>query len=160
GYQIKPHMYATIENLPTFLVELSKVLANPVNSQVARVASSSIKNLLTSKDPDVKAKYQHRWVAIDVNACWEIKSYVLWTLGMKNYQPSSASQCVAGIASAEKRVNRWPQLIPQLVANVSDPNCTEHIKELILECTATHYAKYKSSRNSQLLSPMFVKSQL
>lgn len=62
---------------PTFLVELSKVLANPGNTQVARVAAGlQVKNSLTSKDPDVKAQYQQRWLAIDANARREIKNYV------------------------------------------------------------------------------------
>lgn len=62
---------------PTFLVELSKVLANPGNTQVARVAAGlQVKNSLTSKDPDVKTQYQQRWLAIDANARCEIKNYV------------------------------------------------------------------------------------
>lgn len=62
---------------PTFLVELSKVLANPGNTQVARVAAGlQVKNSLTSKDPDVKTQYQQRWLAIDTNARREIKNYV------------------------------------------------------------------------------------
>lgn len=62
---------------PTFLVELSRVLANPGNSQVARVAAGlQIKNSLTSKDPDIKAQYQQRWLAIDANARREVKNYV------------------------------------------------------------------------------------
>ncbi|XP_064172369.1 importin subunit beta-1 [Anguilla rostrata] len=125
---------AAIENLPTFLVELSKVLANPGNSQVARVAAGlQVKNSLTSKDPDVKTQYQQRWLAIDSNARREIKNYVLQTLGTETYRPSSASQCVAGIACAEIPVNQWPELIPQLVANVTDPSSTEHMKESTLE---------------------------
>ena len=60
---------AAVENLPTFLVELSRVLANPGNSQVARVAAGlQINNSLTSKDPDIKAQYQQRWLPIDANA--------------------------------------------------------------------------------------------
>uniref|UniRef100_A0A3B5BGR1 Karyopherin subunit beta 1 n=1 Tax=Stegastes partitus TaxID=144197 RepID=A0A3B5BGR1_9TELE len=125
---------AAIENLPTFLVELSKVLANPGNTQVARVAAGlQVKNSLTSKDPDVKTQYQQRWLAIDGNARREIKNYVLQTLGTETYRPSSASQCVAGIACAEIPVNQWPELIPQLVANVTDPSSTEHMKESTLE---------------------------
>uniref|UniRef100_A0A671W630 Karyopherin (importin) beta 1 n=1 Tax=Sparus aurata TaxID=8175 RepID=A0A671W630_SPAAU len=119
---------------PTFLVELSKVLANPGNTQVARVAAGlQVKNSLTSKDPDVKTQYQQRWLAIDANARREIKNYVLQTLGTETYRPSSASQCVAGIACAEIPVNQWPELIPQLVANVTDPSSTEHMKESTLE---------------------------
>uniref|UniRef100_A0A667WUH3 Karyopherin (importin) beta 1 n=1 Tax=Myripristis murdjan TaxID=586833 RepID=A0A667WUH3_9TELE len=125
---------AAIENLPTFLVELSKVLANPGNTQVARVAAGlQVKNSLTSKDPDVKTQYQQRWLAIDANARREIKTFVLQTLGTETYRPSSASQCVAGIACAEIPVSQWPELIPQLVANVTDPSSTEHMKESTLE---------------------------
>ncbi|GCB65116.1 hypothetical protein scyTo_0009924, partial [Scyliorhinus torazame] len=119
---------------PTFLVELSKVLANPGNSQVARIAAGlQIKNSLTSKDLDVKTQYQQRWLAIDTNARREIKTFVLQTLGTETYRPSSASQCVAGIACAEIPVVQWPELIPHLVANVTNPNSTEHMKEATLE---------------------------
>lgn len=53
------------------------MLANPGNSQVARVAAGlQIKNSLTSKDPDIKAQYQQRWLAIDANARREVKNYV------------------------------------------------------------------------------------
>uniref|UniRef100_A0A2K5PJD0 Importin N-terminal domain-containing protein n=1 Tax=Cebus imitator TaxID=2715852 RepID=A0A2K5PJD0_CEBIM len=124
-------------DLPTFLVELSRVLANPGNNEVARVAAGlQIKNSLTPKEPkylDIKAQYQQRWLAIDANAQGEVKNYVLQTLGTETYQPSSASQCVAGIACAEIPVNQWPELIPQLVANVTNPNSTEHMKESTLE---------------------------
>lgn len=30
-------------------------------------------------------------------------------------------------------MNQWPELIPQLVANVTDPSSTEHMKESTLE---------------------------
>lgn len=30
-------------------------------------------------------------------------------------------------------MNQWPELIPQLVANVTNPNSTEHMKESTLE---------------------------
>lgn len=62
-----------------------------------------------------------------------LPSQVLQTLGTETYRPSSASQCVAGIACAEIPVNQWPELIPQLVANVTNPNSTEHMKESTLE---------------------------
>lgn len=55
------------------------------------------------------------------------------TLGTETYRPSSASQCVAGIACAEIPVVQWPELIPHLVANVTNPNSTEHMKEATLE---------------------------
>uniref|UniRef100_A0A3B3Z9D2 Importin N-terminal domain-containing protein n=2 Tax=Periophthalmus magnuspinnatus TaxID=409849 RepID=A0A3B3Z9D2_9GOBI len=125
---------AAMENLPLFLVELSKVLANPGNTQVARVAAGlQIKNSVTSKDPELKAQYQQRWLAIDVNARKEIRKYVLQTLGTENYRPSSASQCVAGIACAEIPVNQWPDLIQELMKNMTNPQSTEHMRESTLE---------------------------
>lgn len=125
---------AATQNLPLFLVELSKVLANPGNTQVARVAAGlQIKNSLTSKDPELKAQYQQRWLAIDGNARKEIKKYVLQTLGTENYRPSSASQCVAGIACAEIPVNQWPDLVQDLMKNMTNPQSTEHMRESTLE---------------------------
>ncbi|XP_072298908.1 importin subunit beta-1 [Eucyclogobius newberryi] len=125
---------AAMENLPLFLVELSKVLANPGNTQVARVAAGlQIKNSVTSKDPELKATYQQRWLAIDANARKEIKKYVLQTLGTENYRPSSASQCVAGIACAEIPVSQWPDLVQELVKNMTNPQSTEHMRESTLE---------------------------
>lgn len=58
---------------------------------------------------------------------------VLQTLGTETYRPSSASQCVAGIACAEIPMSQWPELIPQLVANVTNQHSTEHMKESTLE---------------------------
>lgn len=125
---------AATQNLPLFLVELSKVLANPGNTQVARVAAGlQIKNSLTSKDPELKAQYQQRWLAIDGNARKEIKKFVLQTLGTENYRPSSASQCVAGIACAEIPVNQWPDLVQDLMKNMTNPQSTEHMRESTLE---------------------------
>lgn len=64
---------------------------------------------------------------------WIRAHQVLQTLGTETYRPSSASQCVAGIACAEIPVTQWPELIPQLMANVTDPSSTEHMKESTLE---------------------------
>lgn len=56
------------------------MLANPGNTQVARVAAGlQVKNSLTSKDPDVKTQYQQRWLAIDSSARREIKNYVCFS---------------------------------------------------------------------------------
>lgn len=64
------------------------MLANPGNSQVARVAAGlQIKNSLTSKDPDIKAQYQQRWLAIDANARREVKNYVSNFISFWSCQP-------------------------------------------------------------------------
>lgn len=84
---------------------------------------------------DKKLKYFdscYRWSRTWLN-CWSFFLQVLQTLGTETYRPSSASQCVAGIACAEIPMNQWPELIPQLVANVTNQHSTEHMKESTLE---------------------------
>ncbi|KAM7328629.1 hypothetical protein ACRRTK_012721 [Alexandromys fortis] len=47
--------HAVVENLPKVHVELSRVLANPGNSQAARFGTGlPIKNSLTWTDPDIE----------------------------------------------------------------------------------------------------------
>ncbi|CAB1431208.1 unnamed protein product [Pleuronectes platessa] len=121
-FRILSHEAGRVVESTTFLVELSKVLANPGNTQVARVAAGlQVKNSLTSKDPDVKTRYQQRWLAIDANARREIKNYVLQTLGTENVSAELGVAVRRRIACAEIPVNHWPELIPQLVANVTEP---------------------------------------
>uniref|UniRef100_A0A8C4QZJ4 Karyopherin (importin) beta 1 n=1 Tax=Eptatretus burgeri TaxID=7764 RepID=A0A8C4QZJ4_EPTBU len=126
--------HAAVENLPAFLMELCKVLANPTNSQVARMAAGiQIKNSLTSKDQEIKTRHQQRWLSVDAASRSQMKSCVIQTLGTEAYRPSSAAQCIAGIACAEIPVDQWPDLIPQLTANVTNISSTEQMKEATLE---------------------------
>ncbi|XP_019637100.1 PREDICTED: importin subunit beta-1-like isoform X3 [Branchiostoma belcheri] len=121
-------------NLPQFILALSKVLADPGNSQVARMAAGlQLKNQLTSKDPTMQVQYQQRWLSMDMNIRAEIKNNVLQTLGTETTRPSSAAQCVAGIACAEVPHNQWPGIIQHLAANVTTPGRTEQVKEATLE---------------------------
>lgn len=51
-------------NIPEFLKALSDVLVGAGNSAVARMAAGlQLKNQLTSKDPQIKQQYQHRWLS-------------------------------------------------------------------------------------------------
>uniref|UniRef100_A0A8C9EN56 Karyopherin subunit beta 1 n=1 Tax=Pavo cristatus TaxID=9049 RepID=A0A8C9EN56_PAVCR len=124
---------------PTFLVELSRVLANPGNSQVARVAAGlQIKNSLTSKDPDIKAQYQQRWLAIDANARREVKNYVSPSFPFSSgFEPAELSW-------------QWAQL-PSWVASVgflpcrSSSDCSpvpgERLRAVLCEHTHPHRAR-------------------
>ncbi|XP_035661965.1 importin subunit beta-1-like isoform X2 [Branchiostoma floridae] len=126
---------AAEKNLPEFIVTLSKVLADPANSQVARMAAGlQLKNQLTSKDPALQVQHQQRWLSMDMNIRAEIKNNVLQTLGTETTRPSSAAQCVAGIACAELPHNQWPGIIAHLAGNVTAmPARTEAVKEATLE---------------------------
>lgn len=55
------------------------------------------------------------------------------TLGTEAEHYRSAAQCVAYIASTEIPQNLWPDVIPTLVANVTNAQATESLKESSLE---------------------------
>ena len=143
---------------PGFLVALAAVLADVSKSEGARMAAGlQFKNYLTSKDADVKVKYQVQWMSMDAAVRTHIKSLVsrgpvlriqqgfrccvracvilqvLGTLGTENQKLRSASQCVAYIAAAEVQIDGWPELIPTLLNSVTSPQSTEQLKEASLD---------------------------
>ncbi|XP_072181023.1 importin subunit beta-1-like [Diadema setosum] len=126
---------AASRDLPGFLNQLAVILADANNGQVARIAAGlQLKNALTSKDPTVKLAYQQRWLSLSMDVRNNVKHQVLLTLGTEEHRPSSAAQCIAGIACAELPSELWPELIPQLVNNVLNPaQGTELLKESSLE---------------------------
>lgn len=64
---------AASNNHPDFLKALSDVLAHPGNSPVSRMAAGlQLKNQLTSKDENVKLKFQAKWLQLPE----DIRSYV------------------------------------------------------------------------------------
>ncbi|CAH1388967.1 unnamed protein product [Nezara viridula] len=126
--------HAAQTNLAEFLQTLSHILQHGGNSPVARMAASlQLKNNLTSKDQNIKAQYQARWLAFPEETRMYIKKNILGALGTENTRPSSAAQCVAYVAVAEIPVGQWPDLIPTLSANVTGPTSTEIMKEATLE---------------------------
>ena len=58
---------------------------------------------------------------------------VIRTLGTETERYRSAAQCVAYIAATEIPQNLWPEVIPTLVANVTNMQATEALKESSLE---------------------------
>ncbi|XP_072031323.1 importin subunit beta-1-like isoform X2 [Amphiura filiformis] len=125
---------AAATDLSVFQMELARVLANPENSHVARVAAGlQLKNTLTSKDLAIKMAQQERWLQLSKELRQSVKDLVLQTLGTESHRPSSAAQCVACIACAEIPSNQWPELIPRLVQNVTNAISTETLKESTLE---------------------------
>ena len=60
-----------------FQTELAKVLANPDNSHVARMAAGlQLKNTLTSKDLAIKMAQQQRWLQLSKELRQSIKDLV------------------------------------------------------------------------------------
>lgn len=48
-------------------------------------------------------------------------------------RPSTAAQCVAYIACTELPQGTWPEMMPILTSNVTNPASTEMVKEASLE---------------------------
>ncbi|KAF8793909.1 Importin subunit beta-1 like protein [Argiope bruennichi] len=125
---------AAANNLPEFLKSLSNVLQNASNTPVARMAAGlQLKNALTSKDLEIRLKYQERWLQFPAEIRNYVKQNVLSALGTETIRPSSAAQCVAYIAVAELPRGEWPELIQMLTQNVTNANSTEMTKEATLE---------------------------
>ncbi|XP_033101755.1 importin subunit beta-1-like [Anneissia japonica] len=125
---------AALENLPAFLLELSRVLSDPGNTQVVRIAAGlQLKNYLTSKDATIRLQCQKRWIQVSADVKQSIKNLVMKTLGTEAPGHSTAAQCIACIACAELPQGHWPELIESLVANVTSANSTESLKESTLE---------------------------
>lgn len=103
------------------------------NSIVRTAAGLQLKNALTSKDNNLKAECQTRWLSLPDEARNYVKIKVLSTLGTESSRPSSAAQCVAYIAVAELPFNLWPDLIRLLTQNVTNITSTEMMKEATLE---------------------------
>ncbi len=113
---------------------LSEALSNINNDAVIRMAAAlQLKNHLTSKDVEIRQQVQNRWLSFPENVRNYIKQNVVNALGTENSRPSSAAQCVAYIAVAELPQNLWPDLMPLLTQNVTNPSSTEMMKESTLE---------------------------
>ena len=76
------------------------------------------------------------------------------TLGTESEHLRSAAQCVAYIAATEIHVNQWPEVIPTLVANVTNIQATEALKESSLEALGYICEELVSSRG--FFSPLFL----
>ncbi|XP_055632627.1 importin subunit beta [Toxorhynchites rutilus septentrionalis] len=94
---------AAATNLPGFLQTLSDVLACASYSPVARMAAGlQLKNQLTSKELNIKIRYQQRWLSFPENIRELIKTNIIGSLGTESTRPSSAAQCVAYVAMRQE----------------------------------------------------------
>ncbi|XP_062583910.1 importin subunit beta-1-like [Saccostrea cucullata] len=117
-------------DLHGLLTSLSRILNNVAKSNVARTqAGLQLKNSLYIKDPGIKTGYQQKWLSILEEIRKRIKTIVLASLGTEATSQSTAAQCVAYIACAELPAGLWPDLIPLLVNNATNPQTSEEIKE-------------------------------
>ena len=117
-----------------FLQALADVLYNQQNPPVVRAAAGlQLKNQLTARDESQRQQQQEKWRTLPDPTRLYIKERVLQALGTEVFRPSSAPQCVAYIAIIELPENKWPELIPALISNVSNPESTQQLRLASLE---------------------------
>ncbi|PIN26309.1 Karyopherin (importin) beta 1 [Handroanthus impetiginosus] len=123
------------QNLPGFLLSLSVELSNdgkPTESR--RLAGIVLKNSLDAKETERKEQLLQQWVAIDLSFKSQIKASLLNTLSSSVREAShTASQVVAKIASIEIPRKEWLELVPSLLANMTQPDRPPSLKQATLE---------------------------
>lgn len=133
---------------PEFIKQLSEVLTNISNDNVARSAAGlQLKNALTSKDEEIRQQFQQRWLSLPEDVRVYVKRNVVSALGTEQQRPSAAAQCVAYIAVAELPHGLWPDVIHHLTANVTNPSryCLHNLVSL-----AGHVLAFAFNLNYQL----------
>lgn len=94
------------------LKQLSEILVNVNQNELTRAqAAIQLKNSIYSKDENLKAQYQERWLQIAEEARTYIKNNCIQAIGTETKRPSQAAQCVGYIACAELPRGLWPECI-------------------------------------------------
>ena len=113
-------------NRPQYLATLAHELRQDDKPAESRMLAGLIlKNELRSENDAAKDKQlKKQWFAIDDAGRAQIKSLALETvIRSQNHQArKTAAQVVSAVAVAELPLNRWPELLPALLAAVQPPS--------------------------------------
>ncbi|CAI9097287.1 OLC1v1033676C2 [Oldenlandia corymbosa var. corymbosa] len=123
------------QNLPAYLLSLSIQISDgskPVDTR--RLAGIMLKNSLDAKDAARKDVLTQQWVAIDPTTKSQVKTLLVNTLASSEREAShAAAQVIAKIASIEIPRKEWPELIGQLLANMTQQDRPASLKQATLE---------------------------
>jgi len=111
-----------IQSLPQFMVALANELSGEDRSENSRqLAGLHLKNLLSARDPLMSIEKKKRWyTAVDTNSRNEIKTASLTVLRSPKPQAAHAGALVvAKIGALELREKQWPELLSQLLENMT-----------------------------------------
>lgn len=126
---------AARDRFQDYLAMLSRELANEQSQPAIRTAAGlALKNALTAKDVNRRQEYQAKWRAMDDMSRVQIKESVrqlveraitnnqaITTLHSRDTKAGqAAAQFISAIAAVELPNDQWPDLMPRLVANVSE----------------------------------------
>jgi len=113
---------AYTNHFPAYVAMLSQELASENSpSHIRNAAGLALKNTLTAKEAVRREEYHHRWITLEDSTKQQIKQSALQTLNSHDQKAGqSAAQYIAAISAIEVPRNEWPELMPQLVQNVSE----------------------------------------
>eukprot|EP01112_Ceratiomyxa_fruticulosa_P013181 TRINITY_DN3691_c0_g1_i3.p1 TRINITY_DN3691_c0_g1~~TRINITY_DN3691_c0_g1_i3.p1 ORF type:complete len:854 (-),score=220.38 TRINITY_DN3691_c0_g1_i3:421-2982(-) len=124
------------QNRPLYMYSLAVELSNERKpSQARRLSGIVLKNLLYSREEARNAQLAEQWVAMDVNVRTQIKQLILACLASPLFEARHTSaQVCAKIALVELPRALWPELIQQLVNNMTSlPAPADELKQATLE---------------------------
>ncbi|KAL2259427.1 hypothetical protein VTK26DRAFT_6902 [Humicola hyalothermophila] len=125
--------HAAENNFSQYLLTLVQALANEnAEGHIRAAAGLALKNAFTSREFARQAAVQAKWLnQTDQETKTQVKQMALQTLSSANAQAGQATaQVVAAIAAIELPRNQWPDLMHNLVRNVSEG--TQHQKQASL----------------------------
>ncbi|OCF59034.1 importin subunit beta-1 [Kwoniella mangroviensis CBS 10435] len=113
---------AARDNFHGYLHTLAVELANESQDLNVRYAAGlAFKNAIAARDAINQPQLTERWLALPDTATAPLKQSVLSTLGSPQHRAGAvAATCVSAIAAIELPVNKWPELIPQLLEFVGN----------------------------------------
>ncbi|KAF8473434.1 armadillo-type protein [Kalaharituber pfeilii] len=114
---------AATEHFAEYVKLLSAELANEQNQTFIRSAAGlALKNAFSARERTRLLEVQQKWLTqVDAAIKTEVKQNALTTLASQTNQAgNAAAQFIAAVAAIELPRNEWPELMPQLVRNVSE----------------------------------------
>ncbi|KAH7727518.1 importin subunit beta-1 [Aphelenchoides avenae] len=121
-------------NYPEFVKQLAIVLSTTsAIAYVRQAAGLQLKNTLVAKEDTTRQQYRERWLVLPADIREHVKRCVVGTLGTESQRPSTAAQCVAAISCIEIPVQQWMDVIDVLMANVTNVQSSDMLREASLE---------------------------
>uniref|UniRef100_A0ACD5XEX3 Uncharacterized protein n=1 Tax=Avena sativa TaxID=4498 RepID=A0ACD5XEX3_AVESA len=123
------------QSFPQFLQALSAELSDDSKPPVSRrLAGILLKNSLDANDLTRKEKCAERWISVDPAIKSHVKGSLLMTLGSPvSDAHRSSSQVIAKVASIEIPRREWPELIVNLLGNMTKPDAPPSLKQATLD---------------------------
>ncbi|KAJ3358263.1 karyopherin beta [Allomyces javanicus] len=111
----------------TYIGLLTQELVNPnAAGHVRTSAGLAIKNALTGQEASIKESKTQKWLAVDPTLRRQIKTAILGNLDSAAGGPTA--QVIAAIAAMDLPRNDWPELMQQLLANMTSGTSSENLK--------------------------------